>query len=103
MDDLAAVSNAFNSDELETALNLLKEQSYFSEYNVLLGISFRGHQGKIIEALKEMGWGGKIMPHATDCGKEGWIHSCFDPDELRIHTVDALVRDEAESQQDSEK
>lgn len=84
--------------ELSKALELLCEQGYFSEYAVRLGLSVSGQSGKVIAALKEAGWDGEILPHATDCGDEGWIYSCFDPNELTLALVNELVRDEAESQ-----
>lgn len=91
-----------NEAELATALELLCAQSYFSEYAVRLGLSVSGQSERIVVALKGAGWDGDILHHATECGDEGWVHSCFDPAELTLALVDELVRDEANSQRRSQ-
>lgn len=101
MDDPQIEQIGLNPDDLAKAMKLLCSHSYFTEYDVRLGLSVTGQSGKIIAALKQDGWDGEIMPHATDCGDEGWIYSCFDPDDLGFRTVDELVRDEAELQRRS--
>ena len=90
-------ATAHDRKELNKALFLLCSQSYFSEYEVRLGISVSERSSAVIEWMQD-NWDGKLLCIATDCGDEGWIYSCFDPDELRIATVHELVRDEAELQ-----
>lgn len=98
MADPQIVEIRIDPDELAKAMQFLNSQSYLSEYEVRLSMSVSGQSGKIIEALKDNGWNGALISHATDCDDEGWIYSCFDPDALGFREVDELVRDEAELQ-----